>query len=56
MESNERYYKRRATEERFAAQRAVTDQAKAWHAKLAEDFAARAADSTAACSGNAATA
>ena len=56
VESNERYYKRRAIEERFAAQRAVTDQAKAWHAKLAEDFAARAADSTAACSGNAATA
>ena len=56
VESNERYYRRRAIEERFAAQRAVTDQAKAWHAKLAEDFAARAADSTAACTGNAATA
>ncbi len=56
MESNERYYKRRAIEERIAAQRAITDQAKAWHAKLAEDFAARAAVSTAACSGNTATA
>lgn len=56
VESNERYYKRRAIEERIAAQRAITDQAKAWHAKLAEDFAARAAVSTAACSGNTATA
>ena len=50
MESNERYYKRRAIEERIAAQRAITDQAKAGHAKLAEDFAARAIDSTAAAS------
>ncbi len=41
MESNERYYRRRAFEERIAAQRAITDQAKAWHAKLAEDFASR---------------
>lgn len=48
VESNERYYRRRAVEERLAARRAVTDQAKAWHAKLAEDFAARAIDSTAA--------
>ena len=46
MESNERYYRRRAFEERVAAQRAVTDQAKAWHAKLAEDFALRAQSST----------
>jgi hypothetical protein len=41
VESNERYYRRRAVEERLAAQRAVTEQARAWHAKLAEDFAAR---------------
>ena len=43
MESNERYYRRRAVEERMAARRAVTETARAWHAKLAEDFAARAA-------------
>ena len=42
MESNERYYRRRAVEERMAAQRAVTEQARAWHAKLAADFAERA--------------
>ena len=42
VESNERYYRRRAVEERMAAQRAVTETARAWHAKLAEDFAARA--------------
>jgi hypothetical protein len=42
VESNERYYRRRAIEERMAAQRAVTETARAWHSKLAEDFAARA--------------
>lgn len=42
MESNERYYRRRAVEERMAAQRAVTEQARAWHAKLATDFAEKA--------------
>jgi hypothetical protein len=42
VESNERYYRRRAVEERMAAQRAVTEAARAWHAKLAEDFALRA--------------
>lgn len=47
MESNERYYRRRAVEERMAAQRAVTEQARAWHSKLAEDFAARASAATA---------
>lgn len=47
MESNERYYRRRAVEERMAAQRAMTDTARAWHAKLAEDFAQRASASTA---------
>ena len=50
MESNERYYRRRAVEERMAAQRAVTETARAWHAKLAQDFAERAiAATTAAC-------
>ena len=44
VESNERYYRRRAVEERMAAQRAITEAARAWHAKLAEDFAARAND------------
>ena len=48
MESNERYYRRRAVEERMAAQRAVTETARAWHAKLAEDFATRAMNCTAA--------
>ena len=57
MESNERYYRRRAVEERMAAQRAVTETARAWHAKLAEDFAARAAISTTAiCTQTAVTA
>jgi len=42
MESNQRYYRRRAIEERMAAQRAVTETARAWHSKLAQDFAARA--------------
>lgn len=46
MESNERYYRRRAVEERMAAQRAMTEQARAWHAKLAQDFAERAMTST----------
>ena len=46
VESNQSYYRRRAIEERMAAQRAVTETARAWHAKLAEDFAARAAQGT----------
>ena len=46
MESNERYYRRRASEERMAAHRAVSEAARAWHAKLAEDFAERAACAT----------
>jgi hypothetical protein len=46
VESNERYYRRRAVEERMAAQRAVTETARAWHSKLAEDFAARASACT----------
>ena len=45
MESNERYYTRRAIEERMASQRAMTEQARTWHAKLAKDFAERAASS-----------
>lgn len=48
MESNERYYRRRAIEERMAAQRAMTETARAWHAKLAEDFALRAQTCTSA--------
>jgi hypothetical protein len=46
VESNQRYYSRRAVEERMAAQRAMTETARAWHAKLAEDFAARASAAT----------
>ena len=57
MESNAFYYRRRAVEERMAAQRAMTETARAWHAKLAEDFAARAGIGTvAACSESAVTA
>jgi hypothetical protein len=47
MESNQRFYMRRAAEERTAAQRAMTEQARVWHAKLAQDFAHRAATSSA---------
>ena len=47
VESNERYYRRRAIEERIAAQRAISEAARAWHAKLAQDFAERASASTA---------
>ena len=51
VESNERYYRRRAVEERMAAQRAVTETARAWHSKLALDFAERAGACTvSACS------
>ena len=46
MDSNERYYRRRAVEERMAAQRAVTETARAWHSKLAQDFAERATAGT----------
>ncbi len=45
MESNQRFYMRRAAEERTAAFRAMTPQAREWHAKLAQDFAERAANS-----------
>ncbi len=46
MESNYRFYMRRAAEERTAAHRAMTEQARDRHAKLANDFAERAAIST----------
>ena len=46
VESNARYYRRRASEERMAAHRAVSEAARVWHAKLAEDFAERAACAT----------
>ena len=42
MESNQRFYLRRASEERTAALRSITAEARAWHAKLADDFAQRA--------------
>jgi hypothetical protein len=42
MVSNARYYQRRAVEERTAAMRAITPQAREWHSKLASEFAARA--------------
>lgn len=45
MESNHRFYMRRAAEERTAAHRAMTEQARMWHAKLASEFAERAASS-----------
>jgi hypothetical protein len=53
VESNKRYYSRRAIEERMAAQRAVTETARAWHSKLAEDFAERASACTASICGTA---
>jgi hypothetical protein len=53
VESNERYYRRRAVEERMAAQRAMTETARAWHAKLAEEFAARCMDCTGAATATA---
>jgi hypothetical protein len=46
VESNQRYYRRRAVEERMAAQRAISEAARTWHAKLAQDFAERASACT----------
>jgi hypothetical protein len=46
MESDARYYRRRAVEERMAAQRAVTETARAWHAKLAAEYLERASAPT----------
>jgi hypothetical protein len=48
VESNQRFYLRRAAEERTAAHRAVTPQAREWHSKLAQDFARRAVENGAA--------
>ena len=45
MESNLRYYMRRAAAERTAAHRAVTPEAREWHDKLAQDFTRRAIES-----------
>jgi hypothetical protein len=45
MESNYFFYMRRAAMERTAAHRAITEQARDWHTKLALDFAERAASS-----------
>jgi hypothetical protein len=42
MESDRRYYERRAVQEKMAAARAMTAQAQAWHIQLAEDFIRRA--------------
>jgi len=53
VESNQRYYSRRAVEERMAAQRAVTETARAWHTKLATDFAERASACAASICGTA---
>jgi len=56
MESNARYYSRRAVEERMKAQRAITEAARTWHAKLAHDFAERATSCAAEAGITAATA
>lgn len=42
MESNQLFYMRRAAQERTAANRAITEQARERHSKLASDFARRA--------------
>ncbi|WP_162888135.1 hypothetical protein [Sphingomonas mesophila] len=47
MESDLRYYLRRAAEERTAAHRSVTDQARERHSSLAREFAERAQACTA---------
>ena len=46
MESNQRFYMRRAAAERTAAHRAVTPEAREWHSRLASDFARRAMESS----------
>jgi len=43
MESDFRYYSRRAAEERARAERAVTDEARSRHRELANMFAVKAA-------------
>lgn len=42
MESDGRYYARRAAQEASAAARAMTPQARDWHRQLAEKFRQRA--------------
>ena len=42
MESNQRYYFRRAVQETMAAARAMTPDAREWHRQLAEDYTRRA--------------
>ena len=42
MESDCRYYSRRAAQEKMAAARAITPKARAWHKQLAEDFMRKA--------------
>lgn len=44
MQSDQRFYARRAIEEQSRAARAMTAEAQAWHRQLAEDFARRAAE------------
>lgn len=44
MESNLRYYSRRAAEERTRAARAITDEARHRHHELARMFATKAAE------------
>ena len=41
MESDDRYYTRRALEEAYRATRALTPQAQEWHKQLSEEFAGR---------------
>ena len=45
MESNLRYYSRRAYEEHMASMRAITPQAQQWHRELAEGFRQKVAES-----------
>ena len=42
MESDHRYYSRRAAQEKMAAARAMTDAAREWHRQLADDFMRKA--------------
>jgi hypothetical protein len=42
MESDRRYYSRRAAQEKIAASRAITANARDWHKQLAEDFTRKA--------------
>jgi hypothetical protein len=47
--SNERFYVRRAAEERLRAARALTEAARERHMQLARDFAARAQEPQVSC-------